>query len=99
LRQDTVCDWYYDANAAILFVTRKEAVMVRRLAERIIGVVITFAGLTLFVFGSLPLLALVSALVTGKPSPDHGGNSGILIGGGLAIMAYGWHCFKGFRNK
>jgi hypothetical protein len=70
--------------------------MVRRMAERIIGVVIIFVGLTLFAFGSLPLFALV----TGKPTTDHGGPwpGGLLIAGGLAVTAYGWQCVKGFKK-
>ena len=72
-----------------------------RFAERIIGVGIIFVGLALFAFGSLPLVAWASALLTGKPIPDHAGGygSGLLIGGGLAVSAYGWQCVKGFKKS
>jgi hypothetical protein len=74
--------------------------MVRRMAERIIGLVIIFVGFALFAFGSLPLVALASALLAGKPIPDHAGSwpSGLLIGGGLAVTAYGSQCVKGFKK-
>jgi hypothetical protein len=70
------------------------------MAERIIGVVIIFVGLALFAFGSLPLVALASALLTGKPIPDHAGSYGfgLFIGGGLAVTAYGRQCVKGFKK-
>jgi cytochrome c biogenesis protein CcdA len=75
--------------------------MFRRFAERIIGVVIIFVGLALFAFGSLPLVALASALLTGKPIPDHAGGYGfgLAIEGGLAVTAYGWQCIKGFKKS
>jgi hypothetical protein len=64
----------------------------------IIGVVIIFVGLALFAYGSLPLVAMASALMAGKPIPHFAGNWGALIGGGLAAMAYGWQCVKGFKK-
>ena len=66
---------------------------------RIIGLFIILVGSVTFAFGSLPLVAMAYALIRGKPSPHFGGNSGILIGGGLAIIGYGWQCVKGFKGK
>jgi hypothetical protein len=67
---------------------------------RIIGIAIILVGLGFFAFGALPLLIIVLALIEGKPVPwRSGANPGVLLGAGMSMIAYGWHCVKGFKDR
>ena len=66
---------------------------------RIIGLAAILVGLVFVVLGASPLFAIALALIKGKPMPSFGGGSGLLAGGGISIIAYGWHCVKGFKDK
>jgi uncharacterized membrane protein YidH (DUF202 family) len=65
----------------------------------LIGVTIILVGLVFFVLGALPFLSIVEAVAQGKPVPSFGGNAGLLLGAGISMMAYGWQCVKGLKNR
>jgi hypothetical protein len=52
---------------------------------RLIGIVIVLGGLLFITLGLLSVFG--------------GGGGGPLIGGGIAIIAYGWKCVKGFDQS
>jgi hypothetical protein len=65
----------------------------------VIGIATILVGFAFVVLGASPLLSIALALIEGKPIPSFGGGAGLLVGGGVSIIAYGWHCVKGFKDK
>jgi hypothetical protein len=70
---------------------------------RIIGILIILVGLVFFALGASPLIAIAVALSYSKPISTFGGNAALLIGAGIAMIAYGWQCarhgWKRFKEK
>ena len=70
-----------------------------RTMQRIVGFIIIYAGLAMIVYGTLPIVVMVWAFVTGRALSDVHGRTCLLVAAGAVAVALGRQFAKGLKSN